>query len=151
MNWETKTDSLLSPLVKALRRLKDSDRMDGRTRKGEKAVCTFRRRRRARKPLRTNERTVKAAPSLSMFGGVGDRFGDYLWFDCDNLPWFDGHNRFKSRKFTRPLTKFSKSIYIQFHFSAANPRHSSNMKGIRRATLNTIPFSVHFLCLSKVG
>ena len=32
--------------------------------------------------------------SLSARGGAGDRFGDYVWVDCANLPCVSGRNQF---------------------------------------------------------
>ena len=41
--------------------------------------------------------------------GAGDRLGDYCWVDCANLPSVSGHNRFADTKYTRPISKLSKS------------------------------------------
>ena len=46
---------------------------------------------------------------MNNLGGAGDRFGDYLCEDCNNLPCVGGHHEFT--KFTKPTTKISKSMH----------------------------------------
>ena len=54
-----------------------------------------------------------AAKSLSTrkLGGAGDRFGDHLAVSCANVPSLSECNQFTDTKFTRPVTKISKSIH----------------------------------------
>ena len=66
---------------------------------------------------------------MTELGGAGDRFGDNLCVDCANLSCVSGHNQFTNTKFTRRVTKISKSIYgwdgwmdVRLPWRTAKPR-----------------------------
>ena len=49
---------------------------------------------------------------ISKVGGTGDRYGDYLCVKCNNFPCITGFSHFTNTKFTRPITKISKSTHF---------------------------------------
>ena len=52
-------------------------------------------------------------PVLSKLEGASGRFGDYLCMVGANLPGVSGHNQCVNTKFTRPITKISKSVVLR--------------------------------------
>ena len=66
---------------------------------------------------------------VPFFGGDGGRFGDYLCVDCTNMPRLSGRNKFTNTKFTRPITKISKSSFsfIQIAYNYNSTRTNGQL------------------------
>ena len=62
---------------------------------------------------RRRRRFIRASASVgSKLGEDCDRFGDYLCVVCDSLHCASGHNQIINTKFTKPITKISKSSWV---------------------------------------